>query len=350
MQYSLNEITLLASAYPTDIDSRSQISPYTSDGKLPIFVSPMTSILNEANFDVFASSNVIPVAPRNFNNKVEFSKKYWTAFSLPEFKSLFVSGNTPKLESGSYHVLVDIANGHMKTLYDCSKIAKEIYKDGLTLMVGNIEHPRMYLECCQSGIDYVRVGVGGGSVCSTSSEGGHHASHPWLIEGIKEYQKLENDYKYRNSYPLWTRTKTIADGGINTIDKAIKCLGLGYDYVMMGQLFAQCKEACGETKKEFVGYQRELNDQKFKTIESTYRKYYGMASEQGQIDISGGVKKHSEGIEKWVLVNTNLKDFLDLFEGNLRSSMSYAGAHNLEEFRQTKYDVQSISEFNSFHK
>ena len=56
-------------------------------------------------------------------------------------------------------------------------------------MVGNIAHPDMYVECCNAGIDYVRVGIGGGSVCSTSVQCGVHASHVYMIEEINKLKK-----------------------------------------------------------------------------------------------------------------------------------------------------------------
>ena len=335
MQYSLNEICLLPSKFPTDITSRSQVNPF-NNGKLPIFVSPMTSIIDENNIKLFDDANVIPILPRNLilEKRLELSKKYWVAFSLQEFIYLFNDCKAAKITE-KYHVLIDIANGHMKQMYEACKNARKEYKDQLEIMVGNIAHPAMYLECCINGIDYVRVGIGGGSVCSTSVQCGIHSSHQWMIEQIKGDSKFYNDPDFCKYYPLFKKTKIIADGGINTIDKAIKCLAIGYDYVMMGKQFAQCEEACGE---------RNLAN-------PNMRKYYGMASEQGQIDISGGFYKNPEGIETLIEVNTNLKEYTTKFEAALRSTMSYTGAHNLKEFRSnTQYDIMSIEEFKSYYK
>lgn len=163
------------------------------------------------------------------------------------------------------------------------------------------------------------------SVCSTSVQTGIHCSHLSMIQSIKYMQDHEG-YNY---------TKTIADGGINTIDKAIKCLGLGYDYVMMGKCFAECEEACGLTKFD---------------NNTLYRRYYGMASKAGQQVLSGSILKNPEGIESWIPIITNLSDFTGQFEAALRSAMSYVGAHNLEEFKETQHDIQTIEEFKSYYK
>lgn len=176
------------------------------------------------------------------------------------------------------------------------------------------------------------------SVCSTSVQCGIHTSHQYMIENIK---KLSCYYNNPN------RTKIIADGGINTLDKAIKALAIGYDYVMMGKCFAECEEACGETKSEYISLPSVYDQEK---REIKYRKYYGMASEQGQIDISGGCTKNPEGVETWIPIITTLDALVIRFEAALRSTMSYTGATTLEKFHDSKYDIQSIEEFKSYYK
>ena len=314
--FSLNEISLLPSSYPTDINSRSKINPY-DNGKLPIFISPMTCILNSDNFNTFQESKVIPIIPRGVS-ACKFDNDSWIAYSLTDFeKSLEYDLNEMK-------ILIDIANGHMQKIYDLVKIAKAKYPK-LTIMIGNIAHPQMYSYCCEAGVDYVRVGIGGGNGCSTSVQTGVHASLPWLLENIKEIKKINNG-----------KTKIIADGGIDRTDKAIKCLALGADYVMMGRVFAQCEEACGKIIT--------INNQR-------YHEYYGMASNKGQEDISGGCSKNPEGIVTAVPILYDLNTYCNSFEAALRSAMSYTGAHDLEEFKNnTKHMYQSIDEFKAYDK
>ena len=332
MQYSLNEICLLPSATPTDITSRKQVNPFDENGNLPIFVAPMTSVLNESNYKIFADKGVIPILPRNCTETRDIAE-VWHSYSLQEFESIIDSSK----DYNGYHILIDVANGHMKKIYDLVKKAKEKWPN-IVIMIGNIANPAIYYNCCDAGVDYVRVGIGGGSVCSTSVQCGIHASHQYMIENIK---KLSCYYNNPN------RTKIIADGGINTLDKAIKALAIGYDYVMMGKCFAECEEACGETKSEYISLPSVYDQEK---REIKYRKYYGMASEQGQIDISGGINKNPEGVETWIPITTTLDAFVIRFEAALRSTMSYTGATTLEKFHDSKYDIQSIEEFKSYYK
>ena len=165
---------------------------------------------------------------------------------------------------------------------------------------------------------------------------------PYILEGVKN-AKLLIDYNTKGE--PWTRdkdlnqigdfrTKVVADGGITTISRAIKALALGADYVMMGRVFAECKEACGVTI-----------DERYK------RMYYGQSSKEGQMDRFGKIKANPEGTAIWVDVTTNLDTFTTKFAAALRSAMSYCGAHNLEEFiGKVKYEYMSPVEFQAYNK
>ena len=314
--YSLDEIGLLPSAFPNDIEHRSEVNPFIINGKLPVFVSPMTCLIDSNNFGTFQRSKFIPIMPRG-----RHKKDGWYAVSLDEFTRLLESGEDLNME----HILIDVANGHMKKLYDLVRRAKSAYPN-LILMVGNIAHPQVYIECCNSGVDYVRCSIGSGGACSTSMLTGIHVSHEYLLRNIRSAKVVMGED---------ARTKVVMDGGIHTIDRAIKCLALGADFVMMGKMFAECREACGYITSKLP----------------TKRAYYGMASEQGQIDLYGEVIKEPEGLLTHVVVDKTLSQLAKQFEAALRSAMSYTGCHNLDEFRHNvEYEYQSIAEFNSYYK
>lgn len=319
MMYSLNEVSLLPSMHPVNINHRSEVNPFDENGKLPIFVSPMTCIIDDDNYQEFKNSKFIPIVPRNIMPNY-ITPEDWISCSLQDFEEVFM-----KYDLDELHILIDIANGHMKRLYEVVKEAKSKYPD-LKLMIGNIAHPEMYTECFLAGADYVRVGIGGGNACSTSVKTGIHASHEYMLRGIRKIRTVINSDK---------APKVVIDGGIDTYDKAIKCLALGADYVMMGKMFAKCLEACGRIVSNFPAK----------------RAYYGMASEEGQKDLFGKVIRPSEGIKTHVIVDTNLKQLETEFEAALRSAMSYTGCKTLSEFRNNvKWEYQTISEFNNYYK
>lgn len=355
--YSLDEIGLIPAA-TSSIKHRADVNPFYGN-KLPIFVAPMTCLLNLENWETFYNSKVIPIWPiRDANNKMREIPQDdlvgWTAMTIEEFKWVFnacrANGTVPK---GYFKVLIDCANGNMEELFSIVKNAKQEYEDKLVVMIGNIANPETYLKCCKAGVDYVRVGIGGGSGCTTSVQTGIHASMPWILEGI---MKLKKEIPIINTHTGITTllpfdsfleryktkaTKIVADGGITNPSRAIKCLALGADYIMMGKAFAECKEVDVHQREEFDG----PFDLKY------FNHYYGQSSEQGQMDRFGKVKANPEGTNLWVPVTTTLKEFTDKFEAALRSAMSYCGAKTLDDFiGKVKYEYMSPDEFRAYNK
>lgn len=326
VQCSLDEVGLIPARIST-IKSRSHIDPYANlpECKLPIFVSPMTCILNDQNLSFFNDSLAIPIRPVRAGQSVLRSfYDGWEAVTLNNFREYFcASEDLP--EDKNYKILIDVADGHMEDLYKVVKKAKLLHPGKLTIMIGNIANPEAYEDCCKASVDYVRVGIGGGSGCTTSTQTGFHASMSWILTEIKNWKEEHLDAKFL--------TKVIADGGVNSIAKAIKCLALGADYVMMGRCFAQTEESCGQP----YGPGRKL--------------YYGQSSERGQLDRFGYVKSNPEGCEQVIDVLYPLRDFLLKFEACLRSAMSYAGARTLDDFiGKVKWVRLSQSEVESFMK
>ena len=332
--YSFSEIGLVPIRI-SNVQSRKDVDPFDEDKKLPIFVAPMTCLLDSDNFSSFLSSKVIPIYPvyaKDTRDESILNQPYWISVTLAEFKNWFIDNTTPIT---SCKVLIDCANGHMAKLYDYVRQAKEKYGDKLTIMIGNIANPWTYWVCCEAGVDYVRIGIGGGSGCTTSVQTGFHTSLPWMLEKIKEIKQLYREECMAEQLPTFF-TKIVADGGINTVDKAIKALALGADYVMMGSMFSKCVESCGDS----TYVDGKLN-----------KAYYGQSSIEGQNDRFGYVKNHPEGVSKLVEVTTDLSTFCDEFEAVLRSAMSYAGAFSLNEFiGRIDYEIQSQAEFKKYIK
>lgn len=323
---SLNEIAILP-ARTSRVRSRKDIDPYDLDGKLPLFVAPMTCILNDKNIDIFEDSFAKPIIPVDY-----FSPEYgmlpyngaWKALTLDQFIYLFSNENAKKHEK--YNILIDCANGHMNILYELVKKTKEIYGDDLCIMIGNIANPETYLDCCKAGVDYVRVGIGGGSGCTTSVLTGVHASMHYLLSHINTIKKqLLSQDKFT--------TKVVADGGIDTIAKVIKCLALGADHVMMGKMFAYCEEA-GELCNDKI-----------------HKQYYGQSSHMGQLDRFGKVVSQPEGTVLQIVSKYTLDQLLYEIESALRSAMSYCDCVTLGEFiGNVKICKQSINEFVQYEK
>lgn len=328
MMYSLDEVSIIPSTF-TSVKSRKDIiTTYTS--KLPIFVAPMTCLVDSINFSSFEDSKVIPILPvYDINNKELFKQRLtfiqqskWVALTLNEFEDTFCRNKWNLDKENLFNICIDTANGHLHDIYVATKYAKKSFPN-LAIMVGNIANPKTYDEICKNysdSVQFIRVGIGGGSGCTTSVQTGVHTSLPYLITEINKIKK-----SYANK-PL-----VIADGGVNTIDRAIKCLALGADYVMMGSMFANCKE---------VGNYNEVKNE-----------YYGQSSIRGQLDRFGEIRSNPEGLEKIVEINTTLNEVCSKFDAALRSAMSYCNAKTLEEFiGKPKIEYQTLKEFENYMK
>ena len=239
--YGYNDLCIVPSIITT-VSSRSECNPFYYNDKLPIFASPMASVVNVVNFHLWEREHITPVLPRNinYNIRLDYIKQgKWVALSLSEFEELFINSDELFNNMSVFpHICVDLANGHMDKLINVCKEAKRKYKDNLIIMTGNIANPQTYEVYCEAGIDYVRCSIGSGSCCTTASNTAVHYPIASLIDdiyGIKEVRESYNKFC----------TKIIADGGIRNYNDVIKALALGADYVMIGGLFATFIESAG---------------------------------------------------------------------------------------------------------
>ena len=154
----------------SDIKSRKECDPYDENGRLPIFCSPMDSVINEQNYDDFARNGINIVLPRTISISrrvsLAFDCNNFVAFSLAEARDLFVKNNIEDYtdldpDAWGLKICIDMANGHMAELLEVVKGIKARYPL-ITIMTGNIANPKTYLEYEKAGVDYVRVGIGGG--------------------------------------------------------------------------------------------------------------------------------------------------------------------------------------------
>lgn len=334
MLLSFNDICIVPSVV-SNIEHRSECSPFLNNGMLPLFTAPMSSVINQDDWEIFKNNKINTIIPRSvdFDIRQELSYETFVAVSLSEFEYLITSS----IPSRTMYICVDIANGHMKKLLDLCKQAKEMFGDKIQLMAGNIANPDMYLEYAKAGIDYVRCGIGTSPICTTSANSGVHYPMVSLLQKIDDYKRsIENRINLAGN-PFKSVPKIIADGGFNNFDQIIKALAIGADYVMLGKIFAMSEEACGEIVSNNKG--------------ERVRKYYGMSTKKAQAEISGEAHKTAEGIETLVPIKYNLAGWIDNFISYLRSAMSYCNSRTLTEFKKNAHIEQiSANSFQAYYK
>jgi len=212
------------------------------------------------------------------------------------------------VEAGMDLVVVDTAHGHSGLVLDAVKQAKDRYPD-LPLMVGNVATPEGTRALIEAGADIVKVGIGGGSICTTRIVAGigvpQLSAVAWCVEAAKPH-----------GVPI------VADGGMRYSGDIVKALAAGARCVMLGGMLAGVDEAPGAVVR--VGG-------------VDYKAYRGMGSlgaMQGLANdrYSGGGKKVvPEGVEGCVPCRGPLAGVLYQIVGGLRAGMGYVGAASLEE-------------------
>ncbi len=210
-------------------------------------------------------------------------------------------------------VCIDTANANNAyVLRKCEEIKK---KYNVKVMVGNIAHGRTLRDLVNAGADSVRIGIGGGSMCTTSIQTGI---------GIGQISSLLDVYFTRKEQKL--SIELIADGGIKNPGDVAKALACGADVVMLGRMLAGTKETPGEVIK--------YNDQ-------LWKKYRGSAS--------FGVKMKGEfieGEETMVPYKGVVKSVINAISDGLRSSMSYLNCETIDELRsKDSFSILSTSSY-----
>ena len=352
--YTYNDVTIVPGMV-SKIEHRSECIPWDEDGMLPLFTAPMNTVVSEDNFKLFEENHINAILPRTApldTRKFYSTKGRWAAYSLKEFSDVFCNEDDKLPTTHKLKALIDVANGHMKAVFDLARKAKSIYGNDIILMGGNIANPKTYEEYARAGFDYVRCGIGGGCGCITSSQLGVHFPMASLIDEIAKLKnEIEGDYR--------CLPKIIADGGVRNYRDIIKALALGADYVMVGSVFAKMFESASQKVYGTMlgidinsfrdlhyngGWEGTYEGKKY-NIGTVYATFYGMASREGQIAMNGEKTKTSEGIKKPLEVEYTMEGWTKNFIDYLRSAMSYVGYKSLDNFR--KYTTVIINSPNA---
>ena len=222
-----------------------------------------------------------------------------------KINAISVALNTPldtikKLSEGVKIICIDTANASNREVLKKSEQIKSNTR--VKVIVGNIAHGTSLKQLVDAGADAVRVGIGSGSVCSTSIQTGIGIGQ---VSSILDVYFARKEGKYK--------IEIIADGGIKGAGDIAKAIALGADAVMIGRLLAGTRETPGEVIR--------YNDQ-------LWKKYRGSAS--------FGVKMKNEfieGEETMVPFKGVVKNVVNAISDGLRSSMSYMNCQSIDELR-----------------
>jgi IMP dehydrogenase len=205
------------------------------------------------------------------------------------------------VDSGANILVIDVAHGHHKNVLEMIKWCKNNLDDKVDIIAGNIATVQAAMELETYGADGLRVGIGGGSLCTTRIKTGF---------GIPNVSCLEEIIRV-------AKTPVMADGGIRTSGDISKALALGSSSVMLGSLLAGTDEAPGKI---------------IETPKGLYKRYRGSASLETK-SAHGQQERNVEGESTTIPYKGGVKFIINGLLDGVKSALSYGGASSLKEFR-----------------
>ncbi len=311
----------------SDVKSRSEINIGNNldDNlhlSLPIIASPMDTVCESSMANQMSNNGGLGIIHRynTIGEQVEHVRKSKENNDNIIGAAVGVSDDCEEralalYDAGANVICIDIAHGHHILMKRALLVLKDMFGDSMHIMAGNVATKEAVCDLAKWGADSIRVGIGGGSICSTRIQTGHGVPN---LAAIMDCSSAKLD----RPVPL------IADGGIKNPGDIVKALALGADFVMIGSLLAGTVETPGE-----IIYSKD---------NSRFKAYRGMASKDAQMNWRGRVSS-LEGVSTFVPLRGSAADILQDMERSIRSGFSYSGAHNIKEFREKANFVMQTS-------
>ena len=144
----------------------------------------------------------------------------------------FVERAIALVNTGVGFLCIDVAHGHHSKMRYALQTLRKTMGDSIHIMAGNVATLEAFNNLADWGADSIRVGIGGGSICSTRIKTGHGMP---TLQSIMDCSLSDRD------------AALVADGGIRNSGDITKALAAGADFVMVGSLLAGTDETPGKT-------------------------------------------------------------------------------------------------------
>ncbi len=224
----------------------------------------------------------------------------------------------PALVNAGVDVLcIDSSEGYTDFQKDTIAWIKEKYDGKVKVGAGNVVDAEGFRFLAEAGADFVKIGIGGGSICITRETKGIGRGQATAV--IHVAKARDEYFKETGIY-----VPICSDGGIVFDHHISLALGMGADFVMLGRYFSRFEES--PTSKIMMNG-------------SYYKEYWGEGSNRARnwqrYDL-GGQKKLSfeEGVDSYVPYAGLLKDNVAITTSKIKSTMCNCGALTIPEFQE----------------
>ena len=319
-----------------------RVSRTPLDKKISEFMTPFASLiygeegisLKEANDMIWDHKlNCLPIIDRqqnlvymvfrkdydshkeNPNEMLDSSKRLITGAGINtrDYKE-----RVPALvEAGADILCIDSSDGYTEYQKETLEWVKKEYNGEVKVGGGNVVDKEGFLYLVEAGADFVKVGVGGGSICITREQKGIGRGQ---ATAVVEVAKARDEYYKKTGMYV----PICSDGGIVHDYHMTLALAMGANFIMLGRYFARFDES--PTRKLKIG-------------NSFVKEYWGEGSNRARnwqrYDMGGKQKlDFEEGVDSYVPYAGKLKDNLDITLSKLKATMCTCGSLSLEELHK----------------
>ena len=288
--------------------------------KLPVMTANMDTVTETAMADFIGAKGGIGVMHRFMS--IDDNVQMFKSCAHPTFVSLGCSaGDMARAEAlrdaGADLFCIDVAHAHARYVGKTLKKVRAMLGKEACIMAGNVATYAGADYLASLSADIIKVGIGGGAVCTTRIKTGF---------GVPNLTAIRNSARVDRS--------VVADGGIRSPGDIVKALAFGADFVMIGSMLAGTRPTPGPVVKRKNEHGQEVR----------VKSYRGMASSEVQDDYHGGMAgwKTAEGVSVDVPYRENEEAVIADIIGGLRSGLTYGGADTIREL-QRKLDYIRIT-------
>jgi len=288
--------------------------------QFPVMTSNMDTITETAMADFIGDKGGIGVIHRFMS--IQENIDIFKACAHKAFVSIGCStGDIERAEalrdSGADLFCIDVAHAHARYVGKTLKKVRSLLGKDACIMAGNVATYAGADYLASLSADIIKVGIGGGAVCTTRIKTGFGVPN---LTAIRQSARVDRSI--------------VADGGIRTPGDIVKALAFGADFVMIGSMLAGTRPTPGPVIKR-------KNKRGEEVLVKSYR---GMASSEVQDDYHGGMAewKTAEGVSVDVPYAESEEVIIADIIGGLRSGLTYGGAATIREL-QRKLDFIRIT-------
>lgn len=221
------------------------------------------------------------------------------------------------VEAGVDILCIDSSDGFSEWQRDTIRYVKEKYEGKVLIGAGNIVDKDGFEYLVEAGADFIKVGIGGGSICITREQKGIGRGQASALIEVAEARDAY--YEQTGEYiPL------CSDGGIAQDYHKVLALAMGADFLMMGRYFARFDESPSRKLKINNNYVKEYWGEGSNRARNWQR--YGGGD--------GGGLKFEEGVDSYVPYAGKLSDNLNITLGKVKSTMCSCGVVSIPDLQE----------------